>query len=53
MKGSMTISEMKISQDLRHEGQRLLLDLGQRLEERDGDADDEADDHHRAATLRR
>src|SRR6266436_562869 len=31
--------------DLRHEHQRLLLDLRQRLEQRDDDADDEADHH--------
>ena len=35
-------------QDLRHEHQRHFLDLGQRLEQRDRDADRETDQHQRA-----
>src|SRR4051794_16856575 len=34
-------------EDLRYKDQRLLLDLGQRLHQRDRDADDQADDHQR------
>src|SRR3546814_4607862 len=38
-------------QDLRHEGERHLLDLGQGLDQRDDETDDERDQQDRAADL--
>ena len=51
MKGSNRIMRQAHEDDLGHRDEGLLLDLGERLHQRDDDADAERDEHQRAGHL--
>ena len=51
MNGSIRIMAAKDGEDLGNEDQRLFLDLRERLQERDDEADHQGDEHERRSHL--